>query len=80
MPDLLAPAPPVVRSQTLSVTIAGYAEVNAQPGDFKFASGNVQDFTHPQTFGSQVLAAFPVIRDYHADVPHYRRWWREWGG
>ncbi len=75
-----------IAADIVTVTMAGFSETGAQATDFKFASSSVQSFKvndpngGPRAFGKQVLAAFPVIVDHHADVAAYKRWWRDWTG
>jgi hypothetical protein len=61
-----------------NATIIIAAQGDGQPGDRVFSSTHVEDFPVGSTFGREVLAARPVIRGYHADIPNGRDYWRDW--
>lgn len=60
-------------------------QANASLGHKQFLNnGACQTLAFPVPAGRTVLAAWPVIVDYHVrnDVPadRYRRWWKDWAG
>ncbi len=63
-----------LQSARLTVIVAGSKQVqNVIPADYKFAGTAVQSFKYLENgdekrFGAQILAAFPIIQDHHADI------------
>lgn len=83
-PKLEIPMP--LQSARLTVIVAGSKQVqNVIPADYKFAGTAVQSFKYLENgdekrFGAQILAAFPIIQDHHADILSGAQWWRNWDG
>jgi hypothetical protein len=75
------PAPPpakAIKVGQVQIVVVGINEPTAGPQNYQFKGPHVERYAHP--VGKELLAAWPVIQQHHADIKGNALFWRDWVG